>query len=316
MDPDQSIDEWVVAAGLDYEVQNRPAFFKDVDGLEVAIPQAKALVRSDTNDTLAMVSRRYKVVQPREVLEFYRTLTENQGFELETAGALASGKRVWALARLGKSYVLPPNDRIDGYLLLATSYDGKFATTAQLTSVRVVCNNTLTWSLEGDQAAVVRVTHSQDFDPKSVKADLGLLDEGWNGFTHQIKMLADTPVSMRQAVTYFMELMGEEDEDPQFAVDNNYALRRLLQAYENAPGQQIASARGTAWGLVNAVTYFADHARRAHNNGSRVNSAWFGQSATLKRKAFAAAMSIAMQGESAREIARTEHSQMPAIGQA
>ena len=300
MTGEENLDEWLTAAGLDYEVASRPAYFLDVEGNQIAIPQAKALVRDDTNTTLAMVSNRYKPVQPRTVIEFFRTLCERQGFEMETAGALAGGKRVWALARLGKDFVLPPNDRLEGYLLLATSYDAKFATTAQLTSIRVVCNNTLTWSLNaGDNEdssrvpSVVRVLHSQDFDPDSVKADLGLLDAGWIGFTRQISQLAATPVSMHEAVRYFMALTGDEDEDPQFAIDNSYILKKLLQAYEYAPGQKLPSAKSTAWGLVNAVTYFADHTRKAVSNGTRVNSSWFGQSAALKRKAFSLALDIA-----------------------
>ncbi|WP_414616819.1 DUF932 domain-containing protein, partial [Stenotrophomonas muris] len=89
------------------------------------------------------VSKRFKVVQPGEILEFYRDLTQHSGFELETAGVLKGGKKFWAMARTGQSTSLKGRDRVDGYLLLATACDGTLATTAQFTSVRVVCNNTL-----------------------------------------------------------------------------------------------------------------------------------------------------------------------------
>jgi hypothetical protein len=70
------------------------------------------------------VGSRYNVVQPREVLEFYRDLTEVAGYELETAGALKAGRKFWALARTGKSAALKGKDVVNGYLLLATSCDG------------------------------------------------------------------------------------------------------------------------------------------------------------------------------------------------
>jgi len=54
-----------------------------------------------TKTPLSVVSSRYQVVQPREILEFYRDLTEVGGFELETAGVLKDGKKLWALARTG-----------------------------------------------------------------------------------------------------------------------------------------------------------------------------------------------------------------------
>jgi phage/plasmid-like protein (TIGR03299 family) len=94
------------------------------------------------------------VVQPREVLEFYRDLTEVSGFELQTAGVLKAGKKFWALARTGKEANLKGSDLVRGYVLLATSCDGSLATTATPTTIRVVCNNTLTIAINGATSAV------------------------------------------------------------------------------------------------------------------------------------------------------------------
>ncbi|MFX9212966.1 DUF932 domain-containing protein, partial [Acinetobacter baumannii] len=65
----------------------------------MSYPENKVLFRSDTQAPLSVVSQRYQVVQPQEILEFYRDLTEVSGFELETAGVLKGGKKFWALAR-------------------------------------------------------------------------------------------------------------------------------------------------------------------------------------------------------------------------
>ncbi|GAB7538177.1 hypothetical protein BGC_43990 [Burkholderia sp. 3C] len=48
-----------------------------------AFPDQKVLYRSDNKAPLSVVSARYQVVQPREILEFYRDLTEIGGFKLE-----------------------------------------------------------------------------------------------------------------------------------------------------------------------------------------------------------------------------------------
>ncbi|GEQ77475.1 hypothetical protein CTTA_4480 [Comamonas testosteroni] len=123
--------------------------------------------RRDTQAPLSVVSSRYQVVQPREVLEFYRDLTEVAGYELETAGVLKAGRKFWALARTGKSAVLKGKDVVNGYLLLATSCDGTLATVAMPTTVRVVCNNTLTIALR-DGVGAVKVPHSTAFDAQAV----------------------------------------------------------------------------------------------------------------------------------------------------
>ena len=58
-------------------------------------------------------------------------------------------------------------------------------------------------------------------------------------------------------------------------------------------GADLASAKGTAWGLLNAVTEFVDHERRARNQEYRLDSAWFGQGPGLKQRALEAAVQLA-----------------------
>jgi hypothetical protein len=57
-------------------------------------------------------------------------------------------------------------------------------------------------------------------------------------------------------------------------------------------GSQLAAANDTAWGLLNAVTEFVDHERRARSPGNRLDSAWFGQGAALKQRALDSAMQL------------------------
>lgn len=56
---------------------------------------------------LSVVSNRYKVVQPKDVLHFYKDLVSAGGFELETAGVLKGGRKLWALAKTGQEGAVP-----------------------------------------------------------------------------------------------------------------------------------------------------------------------------------------------------------------
>jgi phage/plasmid-like protein (TIGR03299 family) len=142
----QPIEVWEQQAGMNWAIKEAPVQFMDtVDETQsrlITYPQSKVLYRSDTQVPLSVVSQRYQVVQPREILEFYRDLTEVSGFQLETAGVLKGGKKIWALARTGQSSTIKGNDVTNGYVLLATACDGTLATTAQLTAIRVVCKTT------------------------------------------------------------------------------------------------------------------------------------------------------------------------------
>ncbi|WP_217493487.1 DUF932 domain-containing protein [Variovorax boronicumulans] len=154
----QPLEVWARQAGMDWRICETPVrYITEQAGALGSIrtfEEQKVLYRSDTKAPLSVVGGRYQIVQPREVLEFYRDLTEVSGFELETAGVLKAGKKFWALARTGKETALKGNDTVKGYILLATSCDGTLATTATPTTVRVVCNNTLSIALNGASSAV------------------------------------------------------------------------------------------------------------------------------------------------------------------
>jgi phage/plasmid-like protein (TIGR03299 family) len=285
---------------MDYTVMKRDVFtYPDVAPWSVRpkikIPNRKALLRSDTNGVLSIVSDNYKVVQPREVMYFFEDMITRLGFEMHTAGVLADGNRVWALAKIGKDFTLNGVDQVGGYLLFATSYDGKFSTTAQFTSIRVVCHNTLSWSLGvGEQQAtgIVRIPHSAEYCPEEVKQQLGLMgDTGWVSFKDNVTKLADFKVTKRQAIEFFLELLGVDEEKA--SGRQLQSTKKLISFYESGPGSEFITSKNTTWGLVNAVTYFTDHGRRAQNNGTRFNSASFGAGAQLKEKAFSKALALA-----------------------
>ena len=292
---DQSIEAWKQSAGMDWEIEDSEVrFITGTNGVGMinAFPTQRVLYRSDTKAPLAVVSKRFQVVQPGEILEFYRDLTEVGGFELETAGVLREGRKFWALAKTGQSTLLKGRDRVDGYLLLATACDGTLATTAQFTSIRVVCNNTLAIAL-GNSSGAVKVPHRSQFDAEAVKRQLGITVSSWDGFVARMKALVDRPVDpdsvdglLRRVLTYG----GSEGRN---TVVNEQALQSVRALYDGGgKGALMASSRGTAWGVVNSVTEYIDHHRRARSDDHRRDAAWFGQGAQLKQRAWDEAMKL------------------------
>lgn len=298
--PKQPLEVWAKAAGMDWSIQEAEVRFVAGNagsslGAIHAFPEQKVLYRSDTKAPLSVVSSRYQVVQPAEILDFYKDLTEFSGFELETAGVLKEGKKIFALARTGQSATLKGRDTVNGYLLLATACDGTLATTAQFTSVRVVCNNTLAIAL-GDSTGAVKVPHRSQFDAAAVKRQLGIAVSSWDAFMVRMKALSERKVSDIAAETFFRRVLtyptsSQTDRD---AISvNDRAIKAVGQLYGGrGKGAELQSATGTAWGLLNAVTEYADHHRRARSDDHRRDAAWFGAGATLKQKAWDEAMKL------------------------
>ena len=291
----ESIEIWAKQAGMDWQIREAPVRFVsgDVGGLAAieSFPENKVLFRSDTNSPLSVVSQRYKVVQPGEILEFYRDLTEVSGFELETAGILKGGRKIWALARTGQSSTLKGNDVSNAYVLLATACDGTLATTAQFTSIRVVCNNTLAVALGASNGAV-KVRHSTSFDAQSVKRQLGLSVSTWNSFMYQMKALSERNVTTREAMNFLAVVFSAETKESNYNASDR-TMAKVMRLFDgHGKGAELTSAKGTAFGLLNAVTQFVDHERRARSADHRLESAWFGAGAALKEKALEQALQM------------------------
>lgn len=288
----QPIQIWLKEAGMDWTIEQSDVLFNaDNRALHIRpYADSKVLFRSDSLAPLSVVSNRYKVVQPHEVLNFYKDLVSVGGFELETAGVLKGGRKLWALAKTGQEARIKGNDRIKAYLLLATSCDGTLCTTAQFTSVRVVCNNTLQMATRNSTGAV-KVPHSTQFDPMQVKEALGLGFSNWDTFIHDLKQLSQRSVSQEEADAYLRSVLNE----PAFSEENagSKAFQKVNSLYlGEGMGADYTAANGTAWGLVNAVTEYVDHHRRARNQDNRLDSAWFGVGAQLKQTALAQALTL------------------------
>jgi phage/plasmid-like protein (TIGR03299 family) len=255
--PNQPLEVWAQQAGMDWRIETANVRFVadrslSYAGLLRAYPGQKVLYRSDTKAPLSVVSKRFKVVQPAEILEFYRDLTEIGGYELETAGVLKEGRKLWALARINQSITLKGRDAVNGYLLLATACDGTLATTAQFTSVRVVCNNTLAVAL-GESTGSVKVSHRSEFDAQTVKQQLGVAIIPWSSFSDYIKELANCRVAEKTIESFLVKVfayghLNMASHGPAF---NEHAAQKVLAL--QGKGSGLSSAKGTAWGLLNSV---------------------------------------------------------------
>ncbi|UJA00523.1 DUF932 domain-containing protein [Acinetobacter johnsonii] len=307
----QPIEVWAQQAGMDWQIESSDVSYmaKNDRGQSIIMPyeEQRVLYRSDTHAPLSVVSQRYQEVQPKQILEFYRDLTEQSGFELETAGVLKGGKKFWALAKTGQSSALKGKDVSNGYILLATACDGTLATTAQFTSIRVVCNNTLAIALKGQNSSVgvVKVPHSTKFDAQKIKQQLGISVRAWEDHMYEMKQLSQRKVTQQEAAAYFDAVFNNSSLSPteqdegiiQFyrnvanqvestkTEPNGRAMSKVMTMFNgHGRGAELSSAKDTAYGLLCSITEFADHERRAMSQDHRLDSAWFGAGAGLKQR--------------------------------
>ena len=300
--PEADIATWQREAGLGFTVCRSVVKF-DVDGETLFYPDRHVLYRDDTRARLSVVSDEYNIVQPGEILDFIAQCVKHAGFKMEVAGSLMGGKKVWALARVNDGAPVIGHDVVRPYLLAVTSYDASLSSTFKFSAIRVVCDNTVTMAagghteygnsggqIESDKTSgpvvtCVRVPHSKKPDFNTIRQELGIVLTAWDRFLVEARMLAEQKVDEKFVVEFLKKLLPTPTKNREPApVEDGRAFRHLMDIVTGKTASAtLPEAQGTAWGLLNAVTWWVDHERGS--DSARLNSAWFGTGEGLKNDA-------------------------------
>jgi phage/plasmid-like protein (TIGR03299 family) len=299
---DLSVDEMLVAAGLDWEVRKVPTFFeiettKQIGNVRM-ISGAKerhrtgqyALIRDTDYSVLTHVSKTWEPCQNHEAFSIFEEFVEANSLEMHTAGSLKNGQLVWALARMKQGFVLFDDDVTEQYLLLVNPHKFGHSIHIRNTPIRVVCNNTLTLAMntKGENFISANKSHRTSFDPEAMKEAIGIATSQLNKYKEVASFIASRQFNEATIQNYFDEVF------PNMSVKRGKEHSRnsviAMEALETQPGAEYGA--GTWWNAFNTVTFMADHVH-GKSNESRMNSAWFGANADRKVKALNLAIKYA-----------------------
>ena len=160
------LDEALKVGGLNWRVE-------DVDLLTADDPPSpvekrKALVRSDRlpgddRRVLGVAHRAFKPIQNRDAGMLFDAIFGQGKRVYHTGGYLGGGEVVWLLAKIDKTLRIATNDIVQPYALMANSHDGSMAFNIRLTTVRVVCQNTLGLAMKERLGQGFRRSHQGSF---------------------------------------------------------------------------------------------------------------------------------------------------------
>lgn len=274
-------------AGLDWTVRKVPAY-ADVAGQRVAVGRS-ALVRDSDDSILDVVSDDWNVLQNHEAFEFFHDFVANGDMEMHTAGSLRDGQLVWALAKVNDGFELFKGDQVDSYLLFSNPHKYGWSIDVRFTPIRVVCNNTLTLSLNTSSKNFVKVSHRRQFDGDMVKETLGIAKEKLATYREMAQFLGGKRYTAPKLVEYFKNVFPVTG-GPEKKKEMSISASKALDVVHTQPGAQFAE--GSWWSAFNAVTYMVDH-KLGRSQDNRLTSAWFGQGKKVKADALELAVQMA-----------------------
>jgi phage/plasmid-like protein (TIGR03299 family) len=285
---DLTPDQMLEAAGLDWSVQKIPAFAK-VGGKNINIGQS-ALVRQSDNRILDVVSNDWNPVQNSEAFEFFNDFIAEGDMEMHTAGSLKDGQIVWALAKIKDGFTINGGDEVESYLHFTNFHKYGFSTDVRFTPIRVVCNNTLTLSLNTKVEKMVKISHRREFDGDNVKLMLGVAADKLAKYKEMAKFLSSKRYDNENVVEFFNRVFPVVTSKDTARKEISKSAKTALEIIDTQPGAEYA--RGTWWNAFNAVTYMTDHLM-GRTMDNRLQSAWYGVNKVTKTKALETALEMA-----------------------
>lgn len=261
-------------AGVDWEVEQQ----KIVTETGIEIKDKVALVRTSDNTLLDVTGKDWKPVQNEEAFTFFSEFVAAGDMEMHTAGSLKEGRNVWALAKVKESFDVFGEDRVDSYLLFSNPHQYGKAVDVRFTPIRVVCHNTLTFSLQNASKNSVKVGHRTAFDADTVKETLGLASEKFAKYKEMAQFLGSRKITAEALIQYYNDVFPttsrKEEKTPVVVYDDlSKAAKMCYDALEVQPGAEFAA--GTWWQAFNSVTYYTDHLQ-GRNSENRLHNQWFG----------------------------------------
>jgi phage/plasmid-like protein (TIGR03299 family) len=251
-------------------------------------------------------SQRPKSHANQETLRFYKAYFDCGNAEIETVGSLDGARIIWTLAKLNEDFMLPGGDELKGYILLASRHEDREKIEILFLTLRSASNSMLKISSKARptvknsfrrsfKSTLPFLSESSlQFDEDMIQRTKNTIEMGRTAISAHAKeaqLLAEKKVDEQIAENYMNEVFKQVSEDSEEAEQRAKAnAQSALDAFGNAPGQNLVSAQMTAWGLLTAVTYTAD--RLGKTPDSRLRQAWFGPNAKIKKRALELALKL------------------------
>lgn len=249
-----NLDEILRKANLDYTVITQPV---TVGNSDTPSDKWKAIVRESDGHVYNIAKQSYTVCQNREAFDF---INELGNVTIEKAGESQSGM-IYIIGKLDSINVL--GDEFTPYAIFQNSHNSDFALKTAIVPLRMVCQNQFSAAF-GDANNTVTIKHTPGItsslqDAKIIQqSSLDYMKE----FARKAEFFATNKVNVNKAIELLIPIKDDASERTANRLEEARSLlRTAYMADDNG------NFRGTAWGILNAVTDYTTHSISPRSKG-------------------------------------------------
>jgi len=287
----------IKGARLDYNVKLAPTTAQitrqtDFEVIHSIHKNKFSTYREDTEQPLGIVKGRYEIVQNLDAFKFFDAIIESGEAIFETAGVLGVGERIFVTAKLPNDFTVG-GEECKKYTVLTNSHDGTSSILAFLTSVRVVCENTLQAALANltNKISIPHVSGAKERLAEAYKL-MGISSIYMKEVSEIFNAMAKKSITDENLKKYIIDVMNVESRKENEEVEvvlSKIMQNRVDSIYEFAlshPTQQTNATRGTLWGAYNAISAYPEHIKEFKSNEDKYKSILFGAAGSKTTKGF------------------------------
>lgn len=240
-------------AGLDWTVSSREMFLGD----GTLCNKWYMNVRDTDDMQLGVVGERYKIVQNSDAFAFTDELL-GEGVQYETAGSINNGKIIWLLAKLPDKFNIL-GEPVDPYVVFTNTHDGSGSVKVAMTTVRVICLNTLNMALRtASRTWSARHTGSIENKLNDAMQTLELASEYMDAQKNLFEDLYKIKTPDSKIIQFVDALVPVTNKMTSRQLDNVQKIRSdILYRYNDAPDLKVLDKTGARF--IQAVADTTSH---------------------------------------------------------
>lgn len=262
---------FAITDNLNWSVETRPLFYSSAEGTPVLYKDRVAVVRTDNETALGVVSHNFETVQNEVLLTKVQPLADEGLLTIENMGYLSHGAKVFIQAKIAEEFRIL-GEEYKAYITLLNGHVGNHSVAIGSSNIRVICGNTFAaaYSEIGNRFRHSEGVTSRVLDSTTV---MEYVNRNMNLYAEKVEVMAKAPCKLDNFHGALTKIHGKKIEE----MRNIDTLNRLFYGGQGNEGR-------TYYDAFNAITEFGSNHSRKSVEG-RFNYVNFGSGAKVSAKA-------------------------------
>jgi hypothetical protein len=153
----------------------------------------------------------------------------------------------------------------------------------------------LSYAVRSGESQLIRVKHTNNTKAnlEELRKTINLKNAEFEATANDFyKLLANKSINAQDLQKYIKIVLDiKQGEDGKIATRSLNTMNNVISLFEVGKGNDMPGVRGTYWAAYNSITEYMSHIK-GRNADNRYESLWFGNGATLNKKALDTALTL------------------------